>query len=362
MSLTSRPLVAAGVAVATCSLAALAGTGLAASAVSTSAAGTPSPTCTPSPTATLAAGTVVQADTLESGKPAAAWALGDGQTLDVTADAAHQGAWGLRIDGLQSKPLSYHVTTTSTKGTYRVQLWLRTSPQVPTYLKPYLDLVATDDASGQSLASQSVTIGPDWTQVSLLVTPAVSGSGCSFGAALPFTVALRAWAPGCGSAPVLALDLDDVAVTYAGTVVPTSTAAAPARVAPACVVPTWTTTTTSTSTRPTTSTAAKPACRVRTSTVLSWPGGVQVRLVVSNLTGAPRTGWHLRAAAPAGEALGYAWPAAATQADGVITLSASGDYADPLPSRRPVEFGLVLTGGSTPPSGWTLDGLACKAG
>lgn len=372
MSTTSRPRLAAGVAAAATALLVLAGTGLAAAAVTTGT-GSAHPAAPPTDVETstssplpcgatrtpLPSGTVVQAETFDAGKRSTAWEFGDGQTAQVVADAARQGPFGLRVDGVQYKPLAYVVGATSTPGTYRVQLWLRSSPSVAAYLRPYLDVLVSDSSTGERLATQFLTLGPDWTQVTLLVAPRVRQDACdSAPVAVPFVVSLRSSAPGCGTLPALSLDIDDVAVTYAGTDTPTSSAAAPGRVAPACVVPTFTTTTA----KPTTSAPAKAQCRVRVTRVMTWPGGSQWRLLLTNLTGAPMTGWHLRASVPAGETVAYAWPGAVVQQGTDLTLSADGEYADPLMPRKATEFGMVVSGGSTPPTTWTLDGLACKAG
>lgn len=335
--------------------------------------------CTMTPVPQYTAGQVVQWDTFDTGAAPTNWTTTGTVGMSVSTAAAHRGYAGLRLVDIQNGVTTYRVSNVRSVGTYRLDMSVRLSPdlkQSTTY--PYVMVYVQDETTGAVLATSSPRLSTEWVSVSVPVVPRSREGMCGSGVwGAPMLVTFRVMTPGCGTMPEISLDVDDVTVTYAGTSTESPSATA-ARVVPACQPPTTTTgptttlpTTTlpttsstppTTSTTPPTSTAppAKATCKVKATPVMTWKGGVQLQVTVANLSAAPWAGWTLTAKLPTGETAAYAWPGAVSQSSGQLSLAPASGYADPLAPRTPVKFGLVLSGGTALPTAWAVNGVSCK--
>ncbi|GAA2734390.1 cellulase family glycosylhydrolase [Streptomyces nogalater] len=101
-------------------------------------------------------------------------------------------------------------------------------------------------------------------------------------------------------------------------------------------------------------------CSVRYRVVGEWPGGFQGEITIGNTGTAAISGWTLGFSFPDGQTIGSMWGGTPTQNGSSVTVAAA-SYTSTVPAGGSVTVG--FTGGkpatNTPPTGFTLNGVAC---
>ena len=354
-------LVAAAIAAAL-GIAVIAGSGPAGAAVAVpGATGTPSVTVPPSPTATpsptVTPGTVLQAR-FEDGTTDGV--TGDPATVRVTpATGGSTGNGSVAVTGLTGYSQGTRIALPAGLpagyyGAYAsVRLPLSDGP-VP-HLQDMRVLV-----TGETVDAFQIGIGragdTSWRGLATYFRISAPTTGS--------TEQLRVEpVASCADAPAVPLPfaLDDVSVTFIGTVPP------PLPFMPPPTCPLGPTTSTSPSVTPTvtpTVTPPAPTCRVGYTVTTAWQGGFQGVVVLENLTSTRRDRWTLRWTFPAGQRLGSLWGGVGSQSGSVVTVT--GPAWNPgLDPHAQVQLGFVATrtDGRTPvpvPLDFSLDGERCR--
>ncbi|MFN8076654.1 MAG: cellulose binding domain-containing protein [Kineosporiaceae bacterium] len=326
--------------------------------------GTPTTRCTVTPWPTYAPGTVVQSQGFET-EPAWDWSPEGATQLQVTNAAARTGRGGLRAApvGMSDRAV-WSLGAIRTPGTYTVSLAVRVSPwevsptrtPSPSTSSGVVGLSVVDPGTGATVLERTAYVTTSWTVVTFAVTPPVrpaSGTCVPSGSyAVPLLVKLRTLPVPCGTGVVSRLDVDDASLRYDGTdVTPSASTQAKGVVRPLCTQ------------LPTTTTSPPPstgACKVKVTTPLTWKGGVQLAVAVTNQKAA-LSNWTLSAVLPDGATLAAGWPGRWSQSGGQASVVFDGDYANPLAARSQARVGLVLDGTSKVPSRWYVNGVLCRS-
>jgi Cellulose binding domain len=280
---------------------------------------------------------------LAIGGPSAAAAVSPADAVSTAVPAASAGpvfSAGFEdgtTDGFRGDPASVSVTLTTTAHTGSAALAVGSLTGYGQGARVTLPAGLPAGYYGASaqvrLASGQVQdmrlVLPDSPAVSVLQTGISRSTGSAwvgtvsyFGlAATSLPVSLRVEPVAhCTDAPAVPLPylVDDVVVSYYGTVPPPL----PLLPTPACpLAATTSPSATPTSSPSTTPTTPPVTCRVTYAVTSAWPGGFQAAISLQNLLPQPVVGWTLSWTLPAGQTVQAVWGGTAVQTGNVITVS-----------------------------------------